>query len=129
LDLISSEFEKRGSGIIIGISSVAGDRGRASNYIYGSAKAAFTTYLSGLRNRFSSKGIQVITVKPGYVNTKMTENYKLPKILTAQPIQVGTDIWKAFAKKRDIIYSLWFWRWIMVIIKLIPEFLFKKLKL
>ncbi|MDR0549183.1 MAG: SDR family oxidoreductase [Deltaproteobacteria bacterium] len=129
LDLVAQSFETRGSGVIVGISSVAGDRGRASNYFYGAAKAAFTTYLSGLRNRLANRGVKVITVKPGYILTKMTEGFNTPKLLTARPEKVAKDIWRAVAKKRDVIYSKWVWRWIMGIIKSIPEFWFKKLKL
>ncbi|WP_461833464.1 SDR family oxidoreductase, partial [Desulfothermus sp.] len=79
LNIIANDFEKRKYGFIVGISSVAGDRGRKSNYIYGSAKAAFTTYLSGLRNRLFKTGVHVITVKPGFVQTKMTQGMNLPK--------------------------------------------------
>jgi short-subunit dehydrogenase len=129
LDIVANYFENKGEGIIVGISSVAGDRGRASNYYYGSAKAAFTSYLSGLRNRLAKKGVRVVTVKPGYVNTRMTEGLNLPKRLVAQPERVALDIWKAVNKKRDVIYSLWAWKWIMFIIKSIPERIFKKLNL
>lgn len=114
---------------IIGISSVAGDRGRASNYIYGSAKAGFTAFLSGLRASLAGKGIHVLTVKPGFVATAMTEGLKLPPVITGQPEAVAADIIKAQAKGRDVIYTLWMWRWIMLIIRSIPEKLFKKLSL
>lgn len=129
LNIIANDFEKRKSGILVGISSVAGNRGRASNYIYGSAKAAYTTYLSGLRNRLNEANVQVITVKPGFIKTKMTNHLKLPSPLTASPEEVATDIIKATRKKKDAIYTRWFWKWIMVIITIIPEFLFKKMKL
>lgn len=129
LNIASNYFVQQGRGSIIGVSSVAGDRGRMSNYIYGSAKAGFTAYLSGLRNRLFHHNIQVLTVKPGFVNTKMTANLNLPPLLTASPKQVAKDIYKAWNNKRNIIYTLWFWRYIMAIITLIPEFLFKKLKL
>lgn len=129
LNIASNYFIQQGRGSIIGVSSVAGDRGRMSNYIYGSAKAGFTAYLSGLRNRLFHHNIHVLTVKPGFVNTKMTANLDLPQIVTASPKQVGEDIYKAWNKKQNTIYTLWFWRYIMVIISLIPEFLFKKLKL
>jgi len=125
LNVISNDFEKKGSGFIVGISSVAGDRGRKSNYMYGSAKAAMSSYLSGLRNRLNNSQVKVLTVKPGFVNTKMTEDMDLPKKLTAQPDEVARDIFKAQQKGKDILYTKWIWRWIMFIIKSIPEWKFK----
>ncbi len=125
LNIIANDFEKRKSGFIIGVSSVAGDRGRKSNYIYGSAKAALTAYLSGLRNRLYASQVHVLTVKPGFVATKMTEDMDLPERLTAQPEEVASDIYKAQQKGRDILYTKWIWRWIMYIIKHIPEWKFK----
>jgi short-subunit dehydrogenase len=128
LNIVSNDFETRKSGVIVGISSVAGDRGRASNYIYGSSKAAFTTYLSGLRGRLSSSGVLVITVKPGYIKTKMTSHLKLPKILTNSPDKVSKDIIKAIRKKKNVIYTKWLWRWIMLIVKAIPSSVFRKIQ-
>lgn len=116
-------------GTIIGISSVAGERGRQSNYIYGSAKAAFTTYLSGLRNELSKHNIHVLTVKPGFMNTKMIKNIETPKFLTAQPQKAASLIFKAYKKQKNTIYILPIWRVIMLVIKTIPEFIFKKLNL
>ena len=129
LSIIARDFEKRQTGFIIGISSVAGDRGRQSNYYYGSAKAGFSAYLSGLRNRLSRSNVPVVTVKPGFVDTKMTEGMGLPPLLTAQPEEVAEDIYRAWEKRKDVVYTKWFWRWIMLIIKNIPELLFKKMKL
>ena len=129
LEIIASDFEKRKSGFIVGISSVAGDRGRQSNYIYGSAKAAFSAYLSGLRNRLFTSNVHVMTVKPGFVNTKMTEGMDLPKLLTAQPNEIAQDIFKAQCNKKNSIYTKRRWALVMLIIKFIPEFLFKKLSL
>jgi decaprenylphospho-beta-D-erythro-pentofuranosid-2-ulose 2-reductase len=129
LNAIANHFEERKSGVIVGISSVAGERGRQSNYIYGSAKAGFTAYLSGLRNRLASAGVHVVTVKPGFINTKMTENLKLPKPITAQPKQLGEAIFNAVKKRKNVIYVLPIWRLIMLIIRNIPEGIFKKLKL
>ncbi|HYG38802.1 MAG TPA: SDR family oxidoreductase [Cytophagales bacterium] len=129
LNIIANAYELQQSGVIVGVSSVAGDRGRQSNYIYGSAKAGFTAYLSGLRNRLFHANVHVMTVKPGFVNTKMTDGLKLPKPITAQPDQVAKSIIHGINKKKNIIYVLWMWRWIMVIITLIPEFIFKKLKM
>ena len=126
---IAKQFDKRGSGTIIGLSSVAGDRGRASNYIYGSSKAAFSTYLSGLRNRLYRRGIYVLTVKPGYVKTKMTEHLNLPKYLTTRPYLVASRIYKGYKFKKNIIYITSIWFFIMLIIKAIPEKIFKRLSL
>ena len=129
LNVIAADFAHRGHGTMVGISSVAGNRGRQSNYIYGSAKAGFTAYLSGLRNAMFKKGVHVMTVLPGFVYTKMTEHLGLPKPLTAQPGDVAAAIYHGVLKKSDIIYVKWFWRWIMLVITTIPEAIFKKLKL
>lgn len=129
LDIAAADFETRGEGTIVGISSVAGDRGRGSNYHYGSAKAGFTAYLSGLRNRLASKGVHVMTVKPGFVRTRMTEELDLPGAVTATPDQVARAVVAAAQKKRNVIYTLWMWQFIMLIIRHIPEPVFKKLKL
>ena len=133
LETIAKNFEARRKGFIIGISSGAGDRGRASNYIYGSAKSAFSTYLSGLRNRLSKSNVHVMTVKPGVVNTPMIKDeikeLKLPAILIAKPEDVAKDIYNAQIKGKDILYSRWFWKYIMMVIKCIPEPIFKRLSL
>jgi len=131
LNLVANEYAAKGGGIITGISSVAGERGRQSNYFYGSAKAGFTAYLSGLRNRLFHKGVHVLTVQPGFVNTKMTENMPLPgpALLVASPELVADVVYKAVIKKKNVVYVKWFWRWIMLLVKSIPESLFKKLKL
>lgn len=126
LNIVANDFEQRGNGFIVGLSSVAGDRGRRSNYIYGSAKAGFTAYLSGLRNRLSNTGVHVMTVKPGFMNTRMTENMDLPPALTAQPVEAARQIYRAQQKNRNVIYVKWMWRWIMLIIQHIPEFIFKR---
>lgn len=121
-------MEERECGTVIGVGSVAGDRGRIANYTYGAAKAGFHTYLSGLRNRLTRTGGHVITVKPGFVDTAMT--WGLPGLfLVATPEQVAQDLWKAVEKKRNIIYTPWFWRYIMLIIQHIPEFIFKKMSI
>lgn len=129
LNIVAEDMAARKTGTIIGISSVAGERGRMSNYLYGSAKACFTAYLSGLRNRLFHAGVHVMSVQPGFVYTRMTENLTLPPLLTAKPEQVAEDVYKAAARKKNVIYTRWFWRYIMLIIKSIPEFMFKKLKL
>lgn len=129
LNVIAKDFKNRRNGTIVGVSSVAGERGRQSNFLYGSAKAGFSAYLSGLRNQLYPFNVNVITVKPGFIKSKMTANITTPAILTATPMQVAQTIVKAVAKRKDVVYSLWIWRWIMTVIKLIPEFIFKKLKL
>lgn len=113
---------------IIAIGSVAGDRGRQSNYLYGAAKGGLALFLQGLRNRLSSTQVHVLTVKPGFVDTPMTEDME-GLFLVAPPDKVATDILRAYKKKRDVLYTPWFWRYIMLIIKSIPERIFKRLKL
>ena len=129
LEEAARDLERRGQGCIVGISSVAGDRGRASNYHYGSAKAGLTAYLSGLRNRLFKSGVHVVTVKPGFVRTRMTAGMKLPGPLTASPEQVAEAIVRAVQKKQNTIYALGRWRIVMSVIRAIPEPLFKRLKL
>ncbi|MCJ8153099.1 SDR family NAD(P)-dependent oxidoreductase [Chryseobacterium sp. SSA4.19] len=129
MNYFAQRFESRRSGTLIGLSSVAGDRGRQSNFIYGSAKAAFTAYLSGLRNYLFDKKVHVMTVKPGFMATKMTEGLPLNPKLTATPKQAAASIFKAYKKQRNVAYVLPVWAIIMMIIRNIPEFIFKKLKL
>jgi decaprenylphospho-beta-D-erythro-pentofuranosid-2-ulose 2-reductase len=129
INVIAKKYISLRRGTIIGISSVAGDRGRASKLIYASSKAAFTTYLSGLRNKCFKDQVHVMTVQPGFVYTKMTENQPLPKALTSTPAEVAGIIYNAYLKKKNLIYIKWFWRYIMFIIQSIPEFMFKKMKL
>ena len=128
LAILANRFEKRGNGTLVGISSVAGERGRATNYVYGSSKAGFTAFLSGLRNRLAKSGVHVVTVLPGFVSTRMTEGMELPKKLTAEPNEVADAILRAVERKKDVIYVRPIWRLIMLIIRNIPEFIFKKLK-
>jgi short-subunit dehydrogenase len=129
LNIVAADYARRKSGTIVGISSVAGMRGRQSNYLYGSAKAAFTAYLSGLRNKLFHSNVHVLTVLPGFVYTKMTEHLQLPKPLTAKPEEVALAVYEGVQKKKNIVYVKWFWRWIMKIITAIPESVFKKKKL
>ncbi|MDY0124159.1 SDR family oxidoreductase [Sulfurimonas sp.] len=129
LNIVANDFEKERRGFIVGVSSVAGDRGRKANYIYGSSKAAFSAYLSGLRNRLYENGVQVLTVKPGFVATKMTENLDLPENLTAEACDVAEDIFNAQQKGRNTLYTKPIWFFIMLIIKHIPEFIFKKMSI
>lgn len=129
LALLANRFEARGNGILIGISSVAGDRGRATNYVYGSAKAGFTAYLSGLRNRLAGKGVHVMTVKPGFVATRMTEGMDLPERLTTDPETLAAAVLRAARRRRNVIYVKPVWALVMLIIRNIPEAIFKKLRL
>lgn len=115
---------------LCGVSSVAGDRGRQSNYIYGATKSALSTYLAGLRNRLFRSGVAVVTVKPGFVDTSMTWGRLNPQSpVVAQPERVGRDIARAIRRRRSVVYTPWFWAGIMLIIRLIPEPLFKRLRL
>jgi decaprenylphospho-beta-D-erythro-pentofuranosid-2-ulose 2-reductase len=128
LSLCANYFEPLKRGFIIGISSVAGDRGRQSNYVYGAAKGALSLYLQGLRNRLYASGVRVITIKPGFVDTAMT--YGLPGLfLVASPQAIGERIVATLSKSADVVYLPWFWRYIMLIIKHIPEPIFKRMKL
>ncbi|MEZ5886673.1 MAG: SDR family NAD(P)-dependent oxidoreductase [Paracoccaceae bacterium] len=128
LQLLAPKMEARGGGTVVGVGSVAGDRGRLGNYVYGAAKAGFHTYLSGLRNRLTRAGGHVVTVKPGFVDTSMT--WGLPGMfLVAAPEKVADDIGRAVRKRRNVIYTPFFWRFIMLIIIHVPEFIFKKMKI
>ena len=128
IGVLAERFEAKGAGTLVAISSVAGDRGRASNYVYGSAKAALSTYLAGLRNRLHAKGVRVVTIKPGFVDTPMTAHF--PKgALWATPAQVAEGIVRAMERGTAVAYVPWFWRPIMLVIRLIPEAIFVRLKL
>ena len=128
LNRLAAILEARGQGWIIGIASVAGDRGRQSNFVYGAAKGGFALYLQGLRNRLFRHGVQVLSVKPGFVDTAMT--WGLPGLfLVADPMAVGERIVRARERGRDTIYVPWFWRAIMTVIRALPEPLFKRLSL
>ncbi|WP_417279885.1 SDR family oxidoreductase [Celeribacter sp.] len=128
LSMLAPQMEARGQGTVVGVGSVAGDRGRIGNYVYGSAKAGFATYLSGLRNRLTRAGGHVVTVKPGFVDTAMTWGIE-GMFLVASPDAVAKDILRAVAKKKNVIYTPFFWRYIMLIIRHIPEFIFKKMSI
>lgn len=127
LSRFANAFEERGSGFIGVLTSVAGDRGRMSNYTYGSAKAGLGVFLQGLRNRLHHAGVSVTTVKPGFMDTKMTYGMDLPGLLTASPERAGEAAWRAIQRGRNEVYVLWFWRYIMLIIRSIPEWLFKRM--
>jgi len=121
-------LEERGGGTLVGVGSVAGDRGRVGNYVYGAAKAGFHTYLAGLRNRLTRSGGHVVTVKPGFVDTAMTWGIE-GMFLVASPDDLARGILRAVDKKRNTVYLPWFWLGIMTIIKLVPEPIFKKLSI
>jgi short-subunit dehydrogenase len=125
---IAQKLEAQGSGTLAVISSVAGDRGRASNYLYGSAKAAVSTYASGLRQRLNARGINVLTIKPGFVDTPMTASFK-KGALWAKPDQVARGIVRAIDKRCGVVYLPWFWWGIMAVIRGIPESMFRRIKL
>ena len=128
LNLIAKTLKKQKNGTIAVISSVAGDRGRGSNFIYGAAKSALSTYLSGLRAKLFKFNIQVIDIKPGFVDTPMTESFK-KGVLWASPEKIAKDIDRAIIQKKDFIYTPFFWKFIMLIIRSIPEKIFKRLSL
>lgn len=125
---IVQKLNAQGSGTLALISSVAGDRGRASNYLYGAAKAAVSTYASGLRQRLNGRGINVLTIKPGFVDTPMTAAFK-KGALWAKPDQIARGIVRAIDKRRSVVYLPWFWWGIMAVIRGIPESVFRRIKL
>jgi decaprenylphospho-beta-D-erythro-pentofuranosid-2-ulose 2-reductase len=125
---LAQRFEAQRKGVLAVIGSVAGDRGRASNYLYGAAKAAIDTYASGLRARLSDCGVHVLIIKPGFVATAMTAELNLPERLTVIPEKVARDIQHAINKRKDVLYTPWFWYWIMLIIRWIPAVIFKRMK-
>lgn len=128
LTLLANYFEQQRQGTIAVISSVAGDRGRQSNYVYGAAKGALTIYLQGLRNRLARAKVQVLTIKPGFVDTPMTREFK-KGLLWVGPEVIAKGIVKAIDRRKDVVYLPFFWRYIMFIIKIIPERIFKRLSL
>ena len=129
LGMLATRMEDAGRGVIVGISSVAGERGRASNYVYGAAKAGFTAWLSGLRNRLAKGPVHVVTVKPGFVATRMTEGLELNEKLLASAEEVGEAIFAAVERRRNVIYVRRVWALIMAIIRALPEGIFKKTSL
>jgi len=128
LTALANRFESQGSGAIAVLSSPAADRGRASNYVYGAAKAAVSTFSSGLRHRLHPKGVRVLTIEPGFVDTPMTAGLQKGTLWTT-PERVATDIEKALKHGFGVVYTPWFWRWIMVIIRALPERLFVRTRL
>ncbi|MEW4983462.1 MAG: SDR family oxidoreductase [Cycloclasticus sp.] len=129
LTLAANRFEAQGSGVIAAISSVAGDRGRQSNYVYGAAKGMVTIFLQGLRNRLAKKGVAVVSIKPGFVDTPMTVQFDKKGLLWVQPETIAQGIVKAVEQRRNAVYLPGVWRWIMLVIRHIPEAIFKRLSL
>jgi short-subunit dehydrogenase len=127
--LLANQLETQRTGTLAVISSVAGDRGRPSNYVYGAAKAAVSTFAAGLRARLFKVGVHLIDIKPGFVDTPMTKELGLPAALVASPEKVAHLITEGITAKRNVIYTPGFWRLILLVIKAIPEFVFKRLKL
>jgi short-subunit dehydrogenase len=126
--IVANRFEQQGSGAIAVITSVAGDRGRKSNYVYGAAKGAVSIFLEGLRHRLHGKGVSVTTIKPGFVDTPMTAHF--PKgPLWASPTRVAHDSFKAICRGKSVVYSPWFWRWIMLVIRHVPGPIFNRTNL
>jgi decaprenylphospho-beta-D-erythro-pentofuranosid-2-ulose 2-reductase len=128
LTISANYFEQQKRGCIAVISSVAGDRGRQSNYVYGAAKGGLTVFLQGLRNRLSKSHVSVVTVKPGFVDTPMTAALK-KGLLFASPQAVGVGIYQAMKTGKDVVYLPWFWRPIMFVVRSTPERIFKRLSL
>jgi short-subunit dehydrogenase len=128
LTALAPRMEIQGAGVMAVISSVAGDRGRQSNYLYGAAKAAVSTFASGLRQRLAKAGVSVVTIKPGFVDTPMTRNFR-KGALWAKPDAVARGIVRAADRGSSVVYLPWFWSPIMLVIKHIPEFIFKRIKL
>jgi short-subunit dehydrogenase len=130
LAVAANHFAELRQGFLAAISSVAGDRGRQSNYVYGAAKGALSVYLAGLRNRLHPCGVPVLTIKPGFVATKMTAGQLNPRSpLVASPERIAADVERALRRKTSVLYTPWWWRWIMLAIRLMPERLFVRLKL
>jgi len=125
---LANRLEQQGHGTLAVISSPAGDRGRQSNYVYGAAKAMVSVFCQGLRNRLCKRGVHVLTIKPGFVDTPMTAEFK-KGLLWAQPEQIAVGIEKAIRKRKNTVYLPWFWAPIMLVIKHIPEPIFKRMGL
>lgn len=125
---VAQRFEAQGEGMIVAITSVAGDRGRQSNYVYGASKAGLDVFLQGLRNRMFPLGVRVVTAKPGMVDTPMTAHMEKGLLFSA-PETIARGIYRAMRGRRDVVYLPWFWRVILGVIRLIPEPVFKRMRL
>jgi len=128
LTWLGNYFQSQRGGTLAVISSVAGDRGRKSNYVYGTSKGALNIFLEGLRNRIDRDGVNVLTIKPGFVSTPMTAHVE-HNALFASPDQIARGIAKAVKRRRDVVYLPWFWRWIMFLVRGVPGRFFKKMQL
>jgi decaprenylphospho-beta-D-erythro-pentofuranosid-2-ulose 2-reductase len=126
LNPVAAMFQSAKAGTIVGISSVAGDRGRVGNPSYNASKAALTSYLESLRNRLTRRGVHVLTVKPGYVATEMTQGQK-GMFLVASVDTTVNDIYRAIRRRKQVLYTPWFWGWIMLVIRHIPSFIFRRM--
>ena len=127
LNQAAVRMERQKKGMIVAVSSVAGERCRKKHYLYGSAKAAFTAYLSGLRSRLYPSGVHVMTVLPGLVQTKMLDAKKYPLLLTVSPQKAAKYIYKGIRNKKDVLYITWLWRWLVLALRFLPEGCFKRL--
>ncbi|MFN3781539.1 MAG: SDR family NAD(P)-dependent oxidoreductase [Candidatus Kapaibacteriota bacterium] len=127
VSLATNYFEEKNNGTIAVVTSVAGDRGRKSNYFYGSAKSCLDTFLEGLRHRLFKTNVKVITIKPGVVDTPMTQNIQ-KKSLVAKPEKVAREIVDAINNNKEVVYTPWYWRYIMAIIKILPRSVFYRLE-
>jgi decaprenylphospho-beta-D-erythro-pentofuranosid-2-ulose 2-reductase len=125
---VANRFEAQGFGTIAVLGSVAGDRGRQSNYVYGAAKGAVSVFMQGLRNRLHRRGVHVLTIKPGLVDTPMTAAFR-KGILWASPQKIASGVYTAIENKKDVVYLPWFWSPIMRVIRTLPESIFKRLRL
>ncbi|MBC7780204.1 MAG: SDR family oxidoreductase [Proteobacteria bacterium] len=125
---LAQRFERQGSGVLAVISSPAADRGRASNFVYGASKAAVSVFAAGLRQRLYGRGVRVLTIVPGFVDTPMTASFK-KGLLWASPEKVAADIDAALQRGFGVVYTPWFWRWIMLLIRCIPERVYVRMKL
>lgn len=128
-EALAGAFEARGEGTIAVITSVAGDRGRQSNYIYGAAKGGLQRYLEGLRHRLHSSGVNVLDIRPGFVRTPMTAHLPRSGPLWADPERVARDILKAIARRRAVLYTPFFWRYILALVCALPRPVFHRTKL
>jgi short-subunit dehydrogenase len=126
LDPVAEMFQSAGRGQIVGISSVAGDRGRVTNPAYNASKAGLTTYLEALRNRLTRRGVNVLTVKPGMMKTQMLEGVKNP-MFPVTPEEAAEQIYKAMRARKQQLYVGWIWKWIMLVVRNIPSVLFRRM--
>ena len=125
----ASHLEAQGHGALLVASSVAGDRGRRSNYVYGASKGALTLLVQGIAHRLAPSGARAVAMKLGYVDTPMTDGFRKGGLLWASPEQAASAVRRAAEGHRSIVYAPWFWRWIMLIIRNVPTWLFHRTKL